>query len=94
MVGAHARGANTGTCAIAVIGNHQAAGTTRSGLDAAATVLAWQARVHGIDLRDGARATVSGRSLPTFFGHRDVLPRPASGGADGGDPTRSAPLRR
>lgn len=72
VIGAHARGYNTGTAGVAVIGNHQGARTTRSGLDAVTAVLAWQARIHGIDLRDGARARVNGRDIRTFSGHRHV----------------------
>lgn len=72
VVGAHARGVNTGTCGVSVLGNYESGGATRSGLDRAAHVLAWQARIHRIDLRDGARTTVSGRRIPTFLGHRDV----------------------
>lgn len=72
VVGAHAAGYNTGTVGVSVLGNYETARPTRSGLDGSATVLAWQARVHGIDLREGARARVGNRSIPTFLGHRDV----------------------
>lgn len=72
VVGAHARGYNTGSYGVALIGNYEDAKPTRSMLDRLADVTAWQSRVHGIDLRSGARATVGGRSIPTFVGHRDV----------------------
>ena len=72
VVGAHAAGYNTGTSGVSIIGNYESGGATRSGLDRAAHVLAWQARIHRIDLQDGARTTVSGRSIPTFLSHRDV----------------------
>lgn len=72
VVGAHARGYNTGTVGVAVIGNLDQVQPTRATLDRLADVLAWQARVHGISLRDDARATVGGRSIATFLGHRDL----------------------
>lgn len=83
VIGAHARGFNTGSIGVAVIGDHDAAGVPSTTRRAVARLLAWQFAEHDID-PDG-RVTVASTCtgacrhrrgevvrLPTLAGHRDV----------------------
>jgi hypothetical protein len=66
VVGAHARGHNTGTFGVAVIGDHEVQHPGEAAVDALKDVVAWQFDAYGID-PDG---THHGRS--TLIGHRQV----------------------
>ena len=66
VVGAHARGHNTGTFGISVIGNYHDAPARQVAFDALTDAIDWQFDVHGIS----GRGTYQGRS--TLIGHRDV----------------------
>lgn len=83
IVGAHALGFNTGTFGISVMGNHQSSQASSAAQAAIMEVAAWKlgATFHtdanqqaswtvGVDGTRWPRGTV--RSLPRFFGHRDV----------------------
>lgn len=64
VVGAHARGYNTGSVGIAILGDYSDGGVTPTGaaLDAVTAVVAWKFGARGIDPAAG-----------TFIGHRDVV---------------------
>ena len=64
VVGAHARGHNTGSLGIAVLGTYNGqAGPTDAALNAVAVLVAWKLGPRGIDPR----------SPGAFVGHRDVV---------------------
>jgi hypothetical protein len=71
VVGAHARGYNTGSFGVAVIGNFDQIHPPRAALDAVVDVIAWQSRVYGIDPQ-GRTDRMGGGWHPTIVGHRDV----------------------
>jgi hypothetical protein len=66
VVGAHARGHNTGTFGVAAIGNHDVQHPSEAAVDALKDVVAWQFDTYGID-PDGSH---HGRS--TLIGHLQV----------------------
>jgi hypothetical protein len=66
VIGAHARGYNTGSFGVSVIGNFDQVRPPRAALDAVAEVIAWQSSVYGINPEGWA----NGRR--TIVGHRDV----------------------
>jgi hypothetical protein len=71
VVGAHARGYNTGSFGVAVIGNFDQIRPPRAAVNAVVDVIAWQSRVYGID-PVGSTGKMSGGWRPTIVGHRDV----------------------
>jgi hypothetical protein len=66
VVGAHARGHNTGTFGVSVIGDYHDAPPRQVAVDAAGDVVDWMFDVHDID-PDGRH-----RDRSTLIGHRDV----------------------
>jgi hypothetical protein len=66
VIGAHARGHNTGSFGVSVIGNFQHVEPPRAALRALERVIAWQSSVYGIN----PEGWVNGRR--TIVGHRDV----------------------
>jgi hypothetical protein len=66
VIGAHARGYNTGSFGVSVIGNFDNYDPPRAALRALEQVIAWQSSVYGIDPEGWA----NGRR--TIVGHRDV----------------------
>jgi hypothetical protein len=72
VVGAHAAGWNSGSFGVSIMGNFEVASAPSVAVNAAADVIAWKYRVHGIDGSTSARVSHNGRSIPTLVGHRDV----------------------
>jgi hypothetical protein len=72
VVGAHARGYNSGSFGVALIGNFEEANPTIASLRALTNVFAWQYRVHRIDRSANATVVHNGRRVATLVGHRDV----------------------
>jgi hypothetical protein len=72
IVGAHARGYNTGSFGVSVIGNFDQIRPPQAALDAVADVVAWQSSVYGIDPLGWTDRMAGSGSLRTLLGHRDV----------------------
>ena len=81
VVGAHARGFNTGSVGVSVLGEFTNWTPAWVAQEAVADVLAWQFAVHGIDPTARVTFTSGGSNLwsagievdlPTIIGHRDV----------------------
>lgn len=83
IAGAHARGFNTGTCGISVMGSYMSSPPSQAAMDAVSTLAAWKllgAMRAGVNERQGFEVTVDNVNfpkgttvaLPRFFGHRDV----------------------
>lgn len=82
VVGAHARGYNTGTVGVALMGQHDTgsnppgAAPTTAALGALADVVAWKADLHHIDpeatVTIGGTGNYAAKTVPTILGHRDV----------------------
>lgn len=80
IVGGHAKGFNTGSVGVALLGTHESVAPTSASLTALRDVLAWKLGSHGVDPR-ATTPIVSGGSprypegttvvLPTVQGHRD-----------------------
>jgi hypothetical protein len=71
VIGAHARGYNTGSFGVSVIGNFQHVEPPRAALQALERVIAWQSSVYGID-PEGWTNETNGSWTQTIVGHRDV----------------------
>ena len=71
VIGAHARGYNTGSFGVSIIGNYDSANPTTSSLRALERVIAWQSRVYGIN-PDGWTDATNGSWTRTIVGHREV----------------------
>ena len=81
VIGAHARGFNTGSIGVSLIGNHNTATPTAAAQTALRQLLAWKLSLHGIDptatvtvVSGGSPKYASGTSvrLPAINGHRDT----------------------
>ncbi len=81
VVGAHARGFNTGSFGIAYLGNFEAADPPQPGLDALAAAIAWKLDVAHVDAASSLTAISAGNErfnpgIPVFLravsGHRDT----------------------
>jgi uncharacterized protein with LGFP repeats len=73
VIGAHARGYNTGTVGVALLGNYDSVDTTAPMIDAAEAFIAWKFALFHVDPTATASFTGGGgRKVPTIFGHRDV----------------------
>lgn len=72
VIGAHARGYNTGSFGVSVIGNFVNANPPQAALDTLATVIGWKSAMHGIDPTGWTNRMADGRRRPTIVGHRDV----------------------
>ena len=82
VVGGHARGFNTGSTGVVVLGNYESASPSGAAVGAVASVIAWKFAVHDVDPR-GPVAFRAGAGSPKFppgsvvtlnriVGHRDV----------------------
>ena len=81
VVGAHARGFNTGSVGVSLIGNFDTAAPTKAALLALRQLLAWKLGVHGVDptstvsIRSGGSPKYSSGTtvtLPAINAHRDT----------------------
>jgi hypothetical protein len=82
VIGGHARGFNTGSTGVVVLGNFETAAPTSAAVRAVGTVLAWKLAVHDADPRSGVAFRAGEGSprfapgsvvvLPRIVGHRDV----------------------
>lgn len=72
VIGAHARGYNTGSFGVGVMGNFDIADVPSAVLDSVARVSAWKYDVHGIDRTASRTMTVNGTRINTFTSHRNV----------------------
>ncbi len=70
--GAHARGWNSTSFGVAMMGNYNHVDPTQASLDAAAELFAWKYAVHGMDPDPAARVSVNGARIRTLEGHRNV----------------------
>ena len=71
VIGAHARGFNTGSFGVSIIGNYEHANPTVASVNALERVIAWQSRVYGVN-PNGTTTAMGGGSRPTIVGHRQV----------------------
>jgi hypothetical protein len=71
VIGAHARGYNTGSFGVSVIGNFDQIRPPRAAVDAVTEVIAWQSRVYDIDPEAWTNG-MNGSWHRTLLGHRDV----------------------
>jgi hypothetical protein len=71
VIGAHARGYNTGSFGVSVIGNFQHVEPPRAALRALERVIAWQSSIYGIN-PDGWTNKTNGSWTNTIVGHRQV----------------------
>jgi hypothetical protein len=72
VIGAHARGYNTGSFGVSVMGNFDVAEIPAAALESVARVTAWKYDVHGIDRSANRTMTVNGTRINPFTSHRDV----------------------
>ncbi|WP_157041791.1 S-layer homology domain-containing protein [Nitriliruptor alkaliphilus] len=72
VIGAHARGYNTGSFGVSVMGNFDIADVPSAALESVARVSAWKYDVHGIDRSASRTMTVNGTRINTFTSHRNV----------------------
>lgn len=71
VIGAHARGYNTGSFGVTVLGNYEHVDPTRASLETLEDVIAWQSSVYGIN-PDGTTTEMDGTRRETIVGHRQV----------------------
>ncbi len=72
VIGAHARGHNTGSFGVSVIGNFVNADPPQAAIEALAGVIGWKSAIHGIDPAGETDRMSDGRWRPTIVGHRDL----------------------
>lgn len=72
VIGAHARGYNTGSFGVSVMGNFDIAAVPSAALESVARVTAWKYDVHGIDRSATRQMTVNGTRIQPFTSHQDV----------------------
>jgi hypothetical protein len=73
VIGAHARGYNTGTVGVALLGNYDSAGPPAPMIDAAEAFIAWKFSLYDVDpTATEELPDDDGKRVPTIFGHRDV----------------------
>lgn len=81
VVGAHAKGFNTGSIGVALLGEFTSSAPPTEGLGAVAAAIAWKFTVHGIGTAGTVRVVSGGSDryaegtvvdLPPIVGHRDV----------------------
>ena len=70
VVGAHARGFNTGTFGISVMGSYNRAQPTAASLTAVEQAIAWKLSGSGVSAT--GKTTVAGKRINVIAGHRDV----------------------
>ncbi|GAA1720881.1 hypothetical protein GCM10009809_15660 [Isoptericola hypogeus] len=69
-IAAHARGYNTNSTGISVLGNFDTGTVPDAAVDAVVRLAAWKLALHGVDA--DATTVIGDATLPTIFGHRDV----------------------
>ena len=72
VVGAHARGFNTGSFGVAVIGNFVDVQASPEAIESLTEVVAAKSAIHGIDPTSTTTRMGDGTRRPTILGHRDV----------------------
>ncbi len=72
VIGAHARGFNTGSFGVSVMGNYDTVDISSTALETVARVIAWKYDVHGIDRAAGRTMTANGKRINTLTAHRNV----------------------
>ena len=72
VIGAHARGYNTGSFGVAVIGNFVDQQAPAAAIAALTEVIGAKSAIHGIDPGATTTRMGDGRARPTILGHRDV----------------------
>ena len=73
VIGAHARGYNTGTVGVALLGNYESVDTPAPMIDATEAFIAWKFSLFHVDPTATTKLTGGGgKKVPTIFGHRDV----------------------
>ena len=81
VLGGHARGFNTGTVGVVVLGDLGSVAPTAAAQESVARVIAWKMALHGVDPASRAPYTTAGSTsivagttltLPRIVGHRDV----------------------
>lgn len=80
VVGAHARGHNTGSIGVAVLGDHRRTAPSAEARRAVAALLAWKYHVHEVPSQPSHRVRHHGRSYPATCGHRDTGTTSCPGG--------------
>jgi hypothetical protein len=71
-IGAHARGYNTGSFGVSIMGNFDVAEVPSAAIESVARVTAWKYDVHGIERSATRTMTVNGTRINTFTAHRNV----------------------
>ena len=71
VIGAHARGYNTGSFGVSVIGNYENVDAPAAAMRALEQVVIWQSTIYGID-PDGWTNKTNGSWTQTLVGHRQV----------------------
>ena len=79
VVGAHAAGYNTGTFGISALGSYGSKAPPQKTLDAVSGAIAWKLSLSGTSA--DAKTTISGDTIRTVVGHRDVGETSCPGGA-------------
>lgn len=72
VVGAHARGYNTGSFGVSVIGNFVDVQASPEAIESLTEVIAAKSAIHGIDPTSTTTRMGDGTRRPTIIGHRDV----------------------
>ena len=81
VIGAHAKGFNTGSVGVSVIGNYVGVNASQASLESVARVVGWRLEEYNVDPRGRASFTSGGSTsipagqvvnLPNVVGHRDV----------------------
>ncbi len=69
-VGAHARGYNSGSTGVSVLGNYETTTVSNAAVSAVVRLVAWKLALHGVAADDSI--SIAGTPLAAVFGHRDV----------------------
>ncbi|WP_141538692.1 N-acetylmuramoyl-L-alanine amidase [Isoptericola jiangsuensis] len=69
-IGGHARGFNTNTTGVSVLGNYDVVQPSTASVTAVVKLVAWKLALHGVPATGST--TIEGVRLPRILGHRDV----------------------
>ena len=72
VVGAHARGYNTGSFGVSVMGNFEHVDAPQAAYDALVRVIAWKAAIHRFDPAGTTDRAYGGSRVRSVVGHREV----------------------
>ena len=72
VIGAHARGFNTGSFGVSVMGNFEIADIPSAAYSSLAQTLAWKMRLHDMDMSPSRTFWKNNQLVNTISGHRDV----------------------